>query len=282
MPTNLSNSPLENIRRKTVYVEDVETASYLVKLFKDRSSELRFSVAGGCEGVMIRVAADNSNDSGMEVCGIVDRDYGPDRSSKWRNPRARTFCFKRHEIENYALDWQALANVIGQTSVTSRDIEEYVRLIATDYIYTIACNVYLADLERKIRCKKPCEKTVYPKRIENLSSVELGKILKDCDEAVRYIKQSDLVAYIQAEGRNSFIEDAIRLDICSIVSKLKLSLDSEEWIEIFPGKELLRSVRCRWMPSMSDEDFIKRVGEAQSSNPPSDLKDIVDAIYSRI
>lgn len=282
MPTNLSNSPLENIRRKTVYVEDNETASYLVKLFNDHASEVRFSVAGGCEGVKIRVAADNSNGSGMEVCGIVDRDYGPDCSSRWRDPRTKTFCLKRHEIENYALDWQALANVIGQTSVTSRDIEEYVRLIAADYIYAIASNRYLAELERTIRRKKPCEKTVYPKRVVDLSAVELERTLKDCDAAVRYIEQSEIVSYVRTEGLRAFEGEVIRQDISNLVDELRQALESEEWIEIFPGKELLKAVRCRWVESMSDEDLIKRVGEVQSDNPPSDLRDIIDAICSRI
>lgn len=282
MSENFSKSPLENIRRGTIYVEDIETASYLSKLFKDRTSEVRFSVAGGCEGVMIRVAADNSNNSGVLVCGIVDRDYGPDRSSKWGKPKTRTFYLKRHEIENYALDWQLLASVIDSGSVGHHDIEEFVRSIATDYIYTVACNMYLAELERTIRRKRPCEKTVYPKRIADLSAVERENVLKDCDETVRYIEQSEIVSYVQTEGRDALNGDAIRMKICDLVYKIKQSLESNEWIDIFPGKELLKSIRCRWMASMSDEDFIKSIGDAQSKNPPSDLKTIIDKICSRM
>lgn len=287
----LSTADLGNLNRAVVYVEDAETASFLGKLFTTVRTVMEFVPAGGFMGVATRLQEVRTRTPTVKAFGLVDRDYRPDRSAKWQLATTRTFQLKRHEIENYALDWVAIASLAAQqgqssAAITPTAVESYACQIANDYLYTVACNSYLAELERVIYINKPHEMVVYPKPASTLTACEQKKTLLSLAAAINYLDQSKIVNLVRQKAPTALSLSGLTTSLNGHVTTFRAALNggSPLWQEIYPGKEILRAIRCRWFAQMNDEDFLKEIARVQvaSNRIPSDLDVIVKAIQSRI
>ena len=114
-----------DVERATLYrglinlwVEDETTRAYLRELWGDPA--VAFFIGGGYEGVKA-VVKDAERAGFLNVFGLIDRDFRLANKAGWSDPKkSRTFVLPKHEIENYLLDADILANSrynnLGRTS----------------------------------------------------------------------------------------------------------------------------------------------------------------------
>jgi len=266
-----------------VWVEDAITEAYLNKLWDD--NEIRILVAGSAPTV--EAAATDARKAGLKnVFGIRDRDFGKTNFGTWTDygKEIRVFRLRRHEMENYLLDWGALAGCReNRRGKKAHDIEAEVKDHAASLDWWLATKRTLFDLSTKLTKGFP-------------ASPGQTKI-KTHQGAVAFVLQgSKWYRHVCNLPETALKEANIRALLMKHHESVQKALSTEEWIEVFPGKELLskakESIRTRpraVKKSADTPNLAKAVAEWQRPNPkkkedlrPPDLMTLRNSLHQRV
>lgn len=270
--------PLTNAIRIPVFVEDEETMTYWENAFTDLLVTHEFVVASGSLGVSSRIQDHLRKHPDAFAFGIRDRDYDQDRHSDWCNPMSRSFVLRRHEIENYCLEWQAISEFARQRlnlHISSTDIAVFAREYALEIVYAVAYNSLICKLEREVCCAAFKQVEIYAKRSAHLNETERSKTILSCEDAHARLLQIRNFEF-------STIDEKLNAEI----DRYKEAIESaqNDWIVIFPGKEILAAIRCKFFARFpNDDSLIRFVAQYQRDNNsvPDDLKELKGIIVSR-
>jgi len=174
---------------------------------------------------------------------IRDRDYlTPQMVEKYRNHASgKVFVLSKHELENYLLDFEIISTVLSDIFNISKNPDEI-----KEHFYAVALKISSDVIRDMISFRLNLE--LKPQ------DFSLGKVLNKQS----YFETSETGFAVKAEHsdllKEKFIatsseihnalssalsQDAIESIISSCEEEAKNSLESDAWLELFPGKELL-------------------------------------------
>lgn len=261
-----------------VWVEDELTEAYLNRLWND--IEIRISVAG-C-GSTVEAATTDARKAGLKfVFGVRDRDFGKTNFKQWTKyeQNIEVFRLPRHETENYLLDWRALAGCRGnRRGRSAQDIEAELIEHAARLQWWFATKRTLFDLSAKLSRGFP--------RGPGQTKI------KDDREALKYILTCrGWYRHVSELPTTSINEANIRRLLMKHHERVHKALSTKEWIEVFPGKELMRKARSfighpkgKGSKTDADIDLAKAIAEWQveKSKQPPDLIALRDSLRQRV
>ncbi len=260
-----------------VWVEDALTEAYLNKLWAD--DRIRILVAGSGPTVKA-VTTDARVARHMSVFGVRDRDFGKTNFGTWTkyDKEIRVFRLPRHEIENYLLDWHALAGCSeNRRGKKAHDIEAEVKKHATSLDWWLSAKRTLSDLSANLSRDFP----------RGLGQTKI----KDHKDALDYILTCrGWYQHVCDLPKTSLNEAKIKSLLTKHQEHIHRALDNGKWIEAFPGKELLGKAKAfiRTRPkarkkATDDIDLAKAIANWQVDNkrPPSDLVTLRECLLQR-
>ena len=266
-----------------LYVEDEITRRYLNTLEPNRKL-VDICVVGGCERVF-GCLEDDFRSGVKNSLGVVDRDFDRQAKLGWRNTDTGKsfYCLPAHEIENYLLDFDIIAEFKCPGIDPKKPASHWravARTVAEGYLYSIAYNQVLADVQREYL-------TNYPKHIQlssgpgsNFTANLPGEQIQTEASLVAKLQNEGWLATAGAHAGKLFAPDVLKQkaeDAVAYYQNLLNGADAD-WIRGFPGKEMYRAItNCM---SMSDEqwlDLARFVAEQQreNGNVPKDMTDLL-------
>ena len=269
-----------NSNKLRLYVEDPRTKDYFAELFYP-NSKIMYELAGGRQGVEPLVKASWQKDSGLsQAYGWIDRDFGDDNIANWEDPNTHLFCGTCHEIENYLLDWEAMANCDMNIGRTQASLENVARNFANSILYHVVCCQVIYKLASLTYSNFPS----YP---------ELKQKISDFNEAINYLNNQFWIA----SNTNNQAYDTITpiSTYCSLENltslaqtaevELKRALASAVWTKLFPGKEIFEFL-CQTLFHGAEgkpQDFVKSIARYQRHNNriPQELDLFMTELQSR-
>ncbi len=285
MPTTTSMEPLLSSRRIVLWVEDMTTKEYLLKIWQPEDSLFQILIAGSNESVKA-VVHDNIKSGYDHVFGLIDRDFGDSNRHRWGEPNNGLSVFKperfkpeRHEIENYLLDWDALAGCTenSRNNRTRNEIETRANGFAAELLCWMACRQTIVTLRERLLGNFP----LHP-RLNKIDSL---------DKAKDYIMKSRHW-WRALPGTNQYIanERNISLELKWTHGNHKDDLEDGNWVKSFSGKEIYCHIKgfmvnARYAPvETMDTDLAKSVAEWQFANGaiPQELLDLKDCLKTRV
>jgi len=276
-PSYDATLPLHNAIRIPIFVEDEETKVYLENAFPNLLVSHEFISASGACGVLSRIQDYEQKHNKAKAFAIRDRDYGEDDSVNWARPNRRCFALRRHEIENYCIDSKAISAYaserLGQ-KLAPDEIGAYVRRYANDIVYAVSYNSLVSKLEQRV-CRVFKHVSIYPKCNDALGDAEKLKTIISVEDA------KDRISDIRFTGLES-LEGELTAEI-SIMNNA-LSSSDNVWLKLFPGKEILKAIRCRFFASSPCDDSMVRfvaIYQQKNDSVSEDLKSLMSVVVEK-
>jgi hypothetical protein len=278
--TSTHLDPLLQARPIVLWVEDRFTREYLSTVWQPEDQLFQILIAGGNETVA-GVVHDQREQGYRHVFGLTDRDFGESNYDRWQNLQSELEVFKARvfEIENYLLDWDALAGCsenskrLGRSSDTIRQQAE---ALAGGMVWWMDCRSVLADYRSRLVGN-------YPKH------PKLGKI-GNLAEAESYIR--DQTWFLSFPGHAAHLQNVASLaaDLTAAHAVQHVHLQDGTWTRCFSGKELFRQLRGHLFnqdyasPEEMDVDLAKSVAEWQVQNGavPPEMAELKAALRQRV
>lgn len=251
----------------TIFVEDELTRQYLSELWRLQLSALHFVTAGSI--LSVKSLAKLYKDRGLKCWGIVDRDY------KWSDEpiKNNVITLKKHEIENYLLDPEAIhdSDFNHKRKLSKDEIANRIETYIQAGKYWFACCYILADLDLSLRKGFPPA----PKKSD----------ITDIDSIVRYISDSRFTINL-ANKLHDIEQDKLKNHVQDKLSDIEAMYQEGKQIDFFPGKAALNKIRSELhKPSgnaskATDIDFAKEIAQKQleRNRIPEELLQIRDDI----
>jgi len=264
-------------RAVIVWVEDELTKEYIRALWRD--NRIGFAVAAGREGVSaLTTDARSGPDRQTNVFGVRDRDFGETNFPDWANPDTSVFRLPAYEIEDYLLDWDALAGCAAKRlRRNAAQIERRVKKRAEALTWWAACKRSLSDLHVELTGSFPPD----PAQDE----------IPDRTSALDYIlKTKDWHSHVCGLPRTDLAKNSIANNLSKYHKEIKQAIDAGQWVQHFPGKPLFREARSYargqkgdLSPGEADIDLAKAVADWQVKNKqqPSDLTLLHNCVLKR-
>jgi len=264
-----------------LWVEDGLTGEYLLKLWQTHAKLFDVRVGGTCETIRAAVHDERTADN-RRVFGVIDRDFRPSNHAQWANPDSgiEVFVPPVHEMENYLLDWDALAGCDENQKRHRRaraDTEARAQQEAGRMVWWMACRSVLAKYRDMLVGDYPH----HPKVTD----------IPDRAAAQAYIASSPWYSASFPNATTAIAPaGALAADLGSAQTVHVGELNSGRWVQTFSGKEIFRSIRGYLFNSgyasaeAMDTDLAKSVGEWQHANNcvPTDLVQLRDALKARV
>ncbi|MBN2207916.1 MAG: hypothetical protein JW759_01270 [Candidatus Coatesbacteria bacterium] len=263
-------------RAVVVWVEDVLTKEYLRVLWQD--PKIAFAVAAGRDAVSsLTTDARSGSDARKNVFGIRDRDFGDTNFPDWK-PDTCIFTLPRYEIENYLLDWDALAGCAGEgLRRSAAEIERRVKKRATALTWWASCKRALLDLRMELTGSFPADPT--------------QDEITDRASALNYVlKTNDWHGHVCGLLTTNLANYSVANNLSKYHGEIKQTINAGDWPETFPGKPLLREARSyvrgakgALTPEEADVDLAKAVANWQVDHKqqPADLMTLRDCVIKR-
>ncbi|HUT05033.1 MAG TPA: DUF4435 domain-containing protein [bacterium] len=269
---------LYKTRAVVVWVEDELTKEYLRTLWQ-KDPRIGFAVAAGREGVSsLTNDARSAPDQRTNVFGVRDRDFGETNFPDWTNADTFLFRLPAYEIENYLLDWDALAGCAGEElRRNAAEIERRVKKRAAALTWWAACKRALNQIHTELTSGFPADPTQ-----EEMSCLT---------GALNYVlKTNNWHCRACGLANGPLDKSAISDSLTRYHSDNELALDNASWLTSFPGKRLYREARS-YVRGASDDgtavaadiDLAKAIANWQVDNkrPPSDLVTLRKCLLQR-
>ena len=303
-------------RAVVLWVEDELTKEYLRALWQ-KDPRIGFAVAAGREGVSaLTTDARSGPDQRTNVFGVQDRDFGETNFPDWADPGTVIFRLRRYEIENYLLDWDALAGCATQGLHRNADeIERRVKNGAEELVWWAACKRLLCDLRVQVKARFPTGPTQMERRVKKRAE-ELGwwaackRLLSDLrvqvtgsfpadpardkitdhGSALDYIlKTNGWHGHVCGLPETSLENNSIASNLSKYHKEIKQTINAGDWPETFPGKPLFRAARGyitnlrEGSKGEDDIDLAKAVADEQvrKGRQPPDLMALRDCLIKR-
>jgi hypothetical protein len=272
------SSDLSSIyRRKDVFlwVEDPTWKEYLAGAWGD-DPRVGLLVAPGYASIQA-VIEDARRDRVFHVYGLRDRDFSRANVLRWANlaDDVRVFVPVAHEVENYLLDADALADlpaVFMQREKT--DIESRFASAVSTQTWYMAVRRFLSEFRFRVG-KLPS----HPKP---------GDVSDQATAVSWVVDQVASTGWIPTvTGEAALLSDTPRMEasLCDGHAEYVSDRASGRWKETFSGKELLAAVYGHLVrPGSSRLDFFREVGATQRrlGRVPQEVQDLQDSLRLRV
>lgn len=281
MITSTHLAPLLMSRPIVLWVEDRLTKEYLTEVWQEDDTLIQILVAGGNDSVT-GVVHDLRGQGYLHVYGLADRDFKNSNKDRWLQSTSEVVVFRPTvlEIENFLLDWDAMAGCEENCLRKSRTADE-IRLLAEkfarDSVWWMACRSVLS----KIRC---C-------LVDNYPHHPIREKVRSSGEAMAYIKTNRgwFESFPEHSGRIANIKE-IEQSLHVAHDNLTRSIEDNSWLHEFSGKEIYRHVRGYLFNKkyagveVMDIDLAKSVAKWQSAHGrfPEELLELSTALKMRV
>ena len=272
---------LLSVRPVVLWVEDRLTKEYLQRIWQPEDQLFQILIAGSAENV-IAVVRDLQEKGYGHVFGFTDRDFRTSNRSQWNSPSQNMLIYRpeRFEIENYLLDWEALAGCDENKSRFDRpqiDIEQCATRYAEKMLCWMACRKVLSDFHHRLVDHFP----THPK-VTQINSLP---------DAENYI-QTARDWWNDFPVHSEYIQqpDTLTNNLRTAYDDNQGELSSGNWKINFSGKEIFRSVRgflfnkSYASAEVMDTDMAKSVADWQVENNsvPNELIELKKSIKRRV
>ncbi len=216
-----------------VWVEDRLTRAYLQDIWQADNPLIQILVAGGNETVA-GVVHDLRGLGHANVFGFTDRDFRSTNRDKWLNLNSEIEVFRPQalEIENFLLDWDALAGCTENQSRQQRSGEELCRraeTVAQSMVWWMACRRILSHVRELLISAYPH----HPRQ---------GRVTT-LEEAFEYITAPGWYSAFPDHSRDIQDRNFLELKLKETHGELIYFLTNGLWVREFSGKEIFRQVR---------------------------------------
>jgi hypothetical protein len=134
-----------------VWVEDEVTRTYLREVWQD--SNIGLLIAGGHENIHAVVKSARAQGF-LHVFGFRDRDFGGTNRPKWQDDPEGVLTSEVFEVENLALDSQAMfACQLNSSKMTAEQISARLRELASKRCWWMSCRHAITDVRNAITDK---------------------------------------------------------------------------------------------------------------------------------
>lgn len=257
-----------------VWVEDEETRTVLTTAWAGES--VAIYVGGGND--TIRAVVENAWRGGWHhVFGVVDRDFGRSNSDRWHHPGddLRVYVFESAEIENLALDPEALAACVYNTGQRSTEqIEKRMMDAVVGMVWWMACCAVL-DM---VRQRRNADFPTFPRP---------AAAVVDRDSALGYIQSSPWFSTHVAELPSLATRDWLEAELERQQIHFSASLTGETWKTEFSGKQIfdrvVEFVHTRGIGRDKKLELLQGVAQAQIDlgRVPQELEKLKASLLSR-
>lgn len=260
-----------------VWVEDEVTRTYLREVWQD--SNIGLLIAGGHENIHAVVKSARAQGF-LHVFGFRDRDFGGTNRPKWQDDPEGVLTSEVFEVENLALDSQAMfACQLNSSKMTAEQISARLRELASKRCWWMSCRHAITDVRNAITDKF----VEHPK---------LGKVTTQAEAEEVIFASKWWTATLPVIGASTTAA-CVRTNLAQHHARYSALLASGEWQAHFSGKELLQEVvtavwtKGRPKGEHSDSvhlDFIRSIGEAQRlhNRIPGELQALRAVLRTRV
>lgn len=208
-----------------VWVEDEETRRVLTTAWA--GDPIAIYVGGGNE--TIRAVVEDAWRGGLRhIFGVVDRDFGRSNACRWSTPdeSLRTYVLQSSEIENLALDPEALAGCAYNTGRRSvREIEARLHQTIQGMTWWMACCAVLDTIRQRRNADFPG----FPSQAASVI---------DLDSALLHIQSSrwfsDHVAQLPSLAERTWLETELQRH----EARFAEAVTDGSWRTEFSGKQI--------------------------------------------
>ncbi|MFZ4856802.1 MAG: hypothetical protein ACOYL3_10435 [Desulfuromonadaceae bacterium] len=273
-------APLLTSRPIVLWVEDRLTKEYLSEVWQADDALIQILVAGGNDAVT-GVVHDLRGQGYHHVFGFADRDFKSSNKDKWLQVTSGIVVFRPTvlEIENFLLDWDALAGCDEncRKNRTSDEIRERAENYVRTSIWWMSCRNVLSEIRSRLVDDYPHHPTM--------------EKVQSCEEAMAYIKTNrGWLDTFPGHAEHIMNFDEIEKSLHSAYDKLSQSFENGQWFHEFSGKEIYRHVRGYLFNEKyagveaMDIDLAKSVAKWQSTNEslPEELLELSAALKMRV
>ena len=270
--------------RGHLLVEDPRTYEYFSALFVNETSQIQVVPVGGSDGVQGLVNASWQRDarSPIHAFGWTDRDFGLDNIAKWSDRNNHLFRGTFHEIENYLLDWDALSGCELAMRYGKGDVDYRAEChkIANGMLYEVICDHVLYNLRAEYCNGFPSDPSSSKQSVCSRADVENYLINNNWLQG-----RSNTVGILFSES-----ELKTRIDVAETLYTDALSSTNDDWVKIFPGKEIFEQLRCKVYTGkrekggcVVDNDLVKSIASYQNLHGvPNELSMFMAELKRRI
>ena len=259
-------------------VEDRLTKEYLLAAWGVDQKHFEIVVAGGHS--VVKGCVENFRRHGAtHVFGLIDKDFGVTNRARWNVPQDPPIILRceRHEIENYLLDWNALAGgALNSHHHDAASIEGWATAEAGKQVFWLACRKVLRDFQQRIGDTFPAE----PKMVN----------VNTADEAENYIVSQPWMQTLQTRSTEICDRGRLHAEIETAVNGYNTALNNATWRVEFSGKEIYRPLMSRiyGVPKTAtatpEIDLAISVAEWQVANGhvPAEITELCVALKRRV
>ncbi len=260
-----------------VWVEDEDTRTYLREVWQD--SDIGLLIAGGHENIHAVVKSARTQGF-LHVFGFRDRDFGGTNRPKWQDDPEGVLTSEVFEVENLALDSQAMFDCrLNSSNKTAAEISARLQQLASKRCWWMSCRHAISEVRNAITDRF----VEHPK---------VGKVTTQTEAETAIFSSDWWMTTRPAIGART--TDAwVRANLAQHHERYAALLTSGAWREHFSGKELLQEVvtavwtKGRPSGEHSDRvhlDFIRAIGEAQRlhNRIPDEIQALRAVLRSRV
>ena len=270
-----------------VYVEDEITRRYLNAVIGHRGKLVRFTVVGGVKTVLGMLEDAARCNRKNVTFGIIDRDYAcGDKQGWFQQSGAYYYKLPMHEIENYMLDFDAIAEFTPRGKPTGKSASHWrtiAHTVAKEYLYSIVYNQLIFDVRRKIVRDFPKQIVLSSSPNRDYTIIANGETLRSTDDVVRRFESEHWLSEIGNRIAEFQHHDFLVKTANEYVAKYTTILNSpdDDWKREFPGKEMFAGI-ANAMSMTSDDryELARWIGESQNrhNTVPGDIQEVIERL----
>ena len=174
---------------------------------------------------------------------IRDRDYlTQDMIDKYKSHSSgKVFVLSKHELENYLIDFEVISRVLSDI-FNIRKKENEIKSIFYEVASNMASDVIRCMAEFRLNLKLKPQNFTIEKVLSGQSYFSIKDnhfYVKEAQSDILKTKFNSISSSIHESLNNSLSKISIEMVISNCEEEVKSALESDEWLNLFPGKELL-------------------------------------------
>lgn len=245
------------VARNLVFLEGDNSSQdrkFYSALFPAKSSNFRLVPAKSSDhltrinGAVLSIL--ESNIGSMNFFLVRDRDYLTDQMvQKYESHKSgRIFVLKRHEIENYLLEFESLSTVLEEIygiTQSPAELKAVLREVALQMTSGVIRDMTAFRLNLLVR---PQDFSIGNVLANQAHFQQNGAALALVSSQDQVLKSKFLAAgnRINASISNDLSSQAIEKVLAECTEQVRIALETDHWLTLFPGKEMLNGVSKRF------------------------------------
>lgn len=187
-----------------------------------------------------------SNVGSMNFFLVRDRDYLTEEMvGKYVSHKSgRIFVLTRHEVENYLIDFEAIATVLKEIFNVDKGLAELRQIlyeVALDMAGSVIRDMTSFRLNLLVRPQNFAMGSLLSgERYFSRAGGELVESARHAETLI--VKFSEVGSKVSAELAKTLSNEAITATLGASTEFVRRALESDEWLNVFPGKEMLEGL----------------------------------------